>query len=133
MRLDSLATHQNHSACHLSARDASPQVIAVKAPGFGERKTSYLEDIAILTGGVLVKDELGVSLDKAGEDVLGVAAKVGKAPCSGGGGGRAGKMPSARMSFPLSLLVVDMLACPRNAMTCVRARSAACGDGGSFL
>jgi chaperonin GroEL len=51
-------------------------VVAVKAPGFGERKTSYLEDIAILTGGTLVKDELGISLDKAGEEVLGTAAKV---------------------------------------------------------
>jgi chaperonin GroEL (HSP60 family) len=53
------------------------KVVAVKAPGFGERKTSYLEDIAILTGGQLVKDELGISLEKAGEEVLGVAAKVG--------------------------------------------------------
>lgn len=40
------------------------QVIAVKAPGFGERKTSYLEDIAILTGAQVVKDELGLTLDK---------------------------------------------------------------------
>jgi len=52
------------------------KVVAIKAPGFGERKTSYLEDIAILTGGTLVKDELGVSLDKADESVLGTAAKV---------------------------------------------------------
>lgn len=52
------------------------KVVAVKAPGFGERKTSYLEDIAILTGGQMVKDELGISLDKAGEEVLGVAAKI---------------------------------------------------------
>jgi chaperonin GroEL len=42
----------------------------------GERKTSYLEDIAILTGATLVKDELGVTLDKADETVLGMAAKV---------------------------------------------------------
>jgi chaperonin GroEL len=48
----------------------------VKAPGFGERKTSYLEDIAILTGGQLIKEELGITLDKAGEEVLGTAAKV---------------------------------------------------------
>ncbi len=41
-------------------------MIAVKAPGFGERKTSYLEDIAILTGAQVVKDELGLSLDKVG-------------------------------------------------------------------
>ena len=40
------------------------QVIAVKAPGFGERKTSYLEDIAILTGAQVIKDELGLTLDK---------------------------------------------------------------------
>ena len=52
------------------------QVVAVKAPGFGERKTSYLDDIAILTGGTVVKEELGISLEKATEDVLGTAAKV---------------------------------------------------------
>eukprot|EP01025_Chloroclados_australasicus_P020852 TRINITY_DN2195_c0_g1_i1.p2 TRINITY_DN2195_c0_g1~~TRINITY_DN2195_c0_g1_i1.p2 ORF type:complete len:584 (-),score=115.23 TRINITY_DN2195_c0_g1_i1:401-2152(-) len=52
------------------------KIVAVKAPGFGERKTSYLEDIAILTGATLIKDELGISLDKANEDVLGNAAKV---------------------------------------------------------
>ena len=40
------------------------QVIAVKAPGFGERKSSYLEDIAILTGAQVVKEELGLQLDK---------------------------------------------------------------------
>ena len=40
-------------------------MVAVKAPGFGERKSSYLEDIAILTGAQVVKDELGLSLDKA--------------------------------------------------------------------
>jgi chaperonin GroEL len=56
----------------------------VKAPGFGERKTSYLEDIAILTGGQMVKDELGISLESAGEEVLGTAAKVviGKEACT---------------------------------------------------
>lgn len=40
------------------------QVLAVKAPGFGERKSSYLEDIAILTGGTVVKEEVGLQLDK---------------------------------------------------------------------
>ncbi len=43
---------------------ARAQVLAVKAPGFGERKSQYLEDIAILTGAQVVKDELGLSLDK---------------------------------------------------------------------
>ncbi len=36
----------------------------MKAPGFGERKTSYLEDIAILTGAQVVKEEVGLQLDK---------------------------------------------------------------------
>ena len=45
------------------------KVIAIKAPGFGERKTSYLEDIAIMTGATLVKDELGVTLENATEEV----------------------------------------------------------------
>jgi chaperonin GroEL len=66
------------------------KVVAVKAPGFGERKTSYLEDISILTGGQLVKDELGITLDKADESVLGLAAKVliGKESCTIVGDGR---------------------------------------------
>merc|ERR1719333_945701 len=52
------------------------KVVAVKAPGFGERKTQYLEDIAIMTGASLVKDELGISLDKADSSVLGQASKL---------------------------------------------------------
>eukprot|EP00803_Ostreobium_quekettii_P000069 evm.model.scf_521.1 EVM.evm.TU.scf_521.1 scf_521:3481-8894(-) len=52
------------------------KVVALKAPGFGERRTQYLEDIAILTGAQLVKDELGLTLDKVGEEELGMAAKV---------------------------------------------------------
>jgi len=60
------------------------KVVALKAPGFGERRSSYLEDIAILTGATVVKDELGISLDKATMDVLGTAAKVevGKESCT---------------------------------------------------
>ena len=42
----------------------SLKIVAVKAPGFGERKSQYLEDIAILTGGTVVKDEVGLQLDK---------------------------------------------------------------------
>ena len=44
------------------------KVIAVKAPGFGERKTSYLEDIAIMTGGTVIKEEVGLSVDKVNKD-----------------------------------------------------------------
>jgi len=52
------------------------KVAAIKAPGFGERKSQYLDDIAILTGGTVIRDEIGLSLDKVGREVLGTAAKV---------------------------------------------------------
>lgn len=52
------------------------KVSAIKAPGFGDRRTQYLEDIAVLTGGTVVKDEIGIQLDKAGPEVLGDAARV---------------------------------------------------------
>ncbi|XP_057539314.1 ruBisCO large subunit-binding protein subunit beta, chloroplastic [Amaranthus tricolor] len=54
----------------------SLKIAALKAPGFGERKSQYLDDIAILTGGTVIRDEVGLSLDKAGKEVLGNAAKV---------------------------------------------------------
>eukprot|EP00892_Ulva_mutabilis_P003421 jgi/Ulvmu1/1450/UM011_0180.1 len=76
------------------------KVIAVKAPGFGERKTSYLEDIAIMTGATMVKEELGVTLEKATEDVLGTAAKVtvGKEACVVVGSGQYEAEISARVA-----------------------------------
>nr|CAD1831006.1 unnamed protein product [Ananas comosus var. bracteatus] len=52
------------------------KIAALKAPGFGERKSQYLDDIAILTGATVVRDEVGLSLDKADKEVLGTAAKV---------------------------------------------------------
>uniref|UniRef100_A0A453QEL4 RuBisCO large subunit-binding protein subunit beta, chloroplastic n=1 Tax=Aegilops tauschii subsp. strangulata TaxID=200361 RepID=A0A453QEL4_AEGTS len=54
----------------------SLKICAIKAPGFGERKTQYLDDIAILTGGTVIRDEVGLTLDKADNTVLGTAAKV---------------------------------------------------------
>lgn len=54
----------------------SLKVAALKAPGFGERKSQYLDDIAILTNGTVVRDEIGLALDKVGTEVLGTAAKV---------------------------------------------------------
>ncbi|KAF3324837.1 ruBisCO large subunit-binding protein subunit beta [Carex littledalei] len=54
----------------------SLKIAALKAPGFGERKSQYLDDIAILTGATVIRDEVGLSLDKAGGEVLGTAAKV---------------------------------------------------------
>nr|KJB73258.1 hypothetical protein B456_011G224500 [Gossypium raimondii] len=52
------------------------KIAALKAPGFGERKSQYLDDIAILTGGTVIRDEVGLSLDKASKEVLGHASKV---------------------------------------------------------
>ena len=49
---------------------------AVKAPGFGDRRKSMLEDIAILTGGEVIADELGLSLEKTTLDQLGRAKTV---------------------------------------------------------
>ncbi|KAK3030492.1 hypothetical protein RJ639_038798, partial [Escallonia herrerae] len=52
------------------------KIAAFKAPGFGERKSQYLDDIAILTGGTVIREEVGLTLDKADKDVLGHAAKI---------------------------------------------------------
>ena len=49
---------------------------AVKAPGFGDRRKAMLEDIAILTGGQVITEEIGVKLEKVGMDWLGEAKKV---------------------------------------------------------
>ena len=51
-------------------------VCAVKAPGFGDRRKAILEDIAILTGGKLVSEDLGVKLENVGLEYLGRAKKV---------------------------------------------------------
>ena len=52
------------------------KVAAVKAPGFGDRRKAMLEDIAILTGGQAVSDDLGIKLDKVTVNMLGRAKKV---------------------------------------------------------
>jgi len=50
--------------------------VAVKAPGFGDRRKAMLQDIAILTGGEVVSTEIGLKLDQVGLDVLGRARRV---------------------------------------------------------
>ncbi len=50
--------------------------VAIKAPGFGERRKAMLQDIAILTGGQVVSEEVGLKLDNVGLDLLGRARKV---------------------------------------------------------
>ena len=54
----------------------SLKICAVKAPGFGDRRKEMLEDIAVLTGGVVVSEEKGLKLDMATIDMLGSADKI---------------------------------------------------------
>ncbi|WP_321529772.1 chaperonin GroEL [uncultured Desulfuromonas sp.] len=51
-------------------------VCAVKAPGFGDRRKAMLEDIAILTGGQVISEEMGFKLENATEDMLGTAKRI---------------------------------------------------------
>ena len=52
------------------------KVAAVKAPGFGDRRKAMLQDIAVLTGGTVISEEVGLSLEKASLDDLGTAKRV---------------------------------------------------------
>ena len=52
------------------------KVAAVKAPGFGDRRKAMLEDLAILTGGTVIAEEVGLSLEKTTLDLLGTAKRV---------------------------------------------------------
>src|ERR1041385_1627687 len=52
------------------------KIAAVKAPGFGDRRKAMLEDIAILTGGTAISEDLGIKLDQVKLDMLGKAKKV---------------------------------------------------------
>jgi chaperonin GroEL len=55
---------------------AGLKVVAVKAPGFGDRRKAMLEDIAILTGGQFISEELGIQLEKVTLEMLGRCKKV---------------------------------------------------------
>ena len=55
---------------------ANLKICAVKAPGFGDRRKEMLEDIAILTGGVVISEEKGIKLEQATLEMLGTAEKV---------------------------------------------------------
>ena len=54
----------------------SIRVVAVKAPGFGDRRKAMLQDIAILTGGQVISEEVGLKLENVSLDLLGTARKV---------------------------------------------------------
>jgi chaperonin GroEL (HSP60 family) len=51
-------------------------IAAVKAPGFGDRRKAMLEDIAILTGGKVITEDLGIKLDSVGLEDLGEAKRI---------------------------------------------------------
>jgi chaperonin GroEL len=52
------------------------KIAAVKAPGFGDRRKAMLEDIAILTGGQVISEDLGIKLENVTLDMLGTAKRV---------------------------------------------------------
>ncbi len=52
------------------------KIVAIKAPGFGDRRKAMLEDIAILTGGQVISEDLGIKLENVSLDMLGTAKKV---------------------------------------------------------
>jgi len=52
------------------------KVAEVKAPGYGDRRKAMLEDIAILTGGQVIADEVGLNREKANHEHLGTAKKI---------------------------------------------------------
>jgi chaperonin GroEL len=67
--------------------------VAVKAPGFGDRRKAMLQDLAVLTGGQMIAEELGIKLEHVGLDDLGTARRVvvdrEKTTIVGGGGSKA--------------------------------------------
>merc|ERR1711879_626594 len=54
----------------------SLNIAAVKAPGFGDRRKAMLEDIAVLTNGTVIAEEMGMKLETSGIEVLGTAART---------------------------------------------------------
>lgn len=52
------------------------RIVAVKAPGFGDNRKNTMQDIAISTGGTLINDEIGLSLENADDSCFGQAKKV---------------------------------------------------------
>lgn len=64
------------AALVLNRLRANLKIVAVKAPGFGDRRKAMLEDIAILTGATVISEELGMKLEATGLEQLGVAKRV---------------------------------------------------------
>ncbi|KAF8129028.1 GroEL-like apical domain-containing protein [Boletus edulis] len=64
------------AACILNKLRGQLQVVAIKAPGFGDNRKSILGDLAILTGGTVFTDELDIKLEKATPDLLGSTGSI---------------------------------------------------------
>jgi chaperonin GroEL len=64
------------AACILNKLRGQLQVVAVKAPGFGDNRKSILGDLAILTGGTVFRDELDIKLERATPDMLGSTGSI---------------------------------------------------------
>lgn len=64
------------AALVLNRLRANLKIVAVKAPGFGDRRKAMLEDIAVLTGGAVISEELGMKLETTTLEQLGVAKRV---------------------------------------------------------
>ncbi|KAJ7471740.1 chaperonin Cpn60/TCP-1 family [Mycena latifolia] len=64
------------AACILNKLRGQLQVVAVKAPGFGDNRKSILGDLAILTGGTVFTDELDIKLERATPDMLGTTGSI---------------------------------------------------------
>lgn len=64
------------AALVLNRLRANLKIVAVKAPGFGDRRKAMLEDIAILTGGVVISEELGMKLEATSIEQLGIAKRI---------------------------------------------------------
>ncbi|KAJ8430495.1 hypothetical protein Cgig2_006235 [Carnegiea gigantea] len=52
------------------------RIAAMKAPGYGDRRHQYMDDIAVFTGAIVIRDEVGLSLDRVGREVPGHDAKI---------------------------------------------------------
>jgi chaperonin GroEL len=65
-----------HSTLVVNKLRGALKIAAVKAPGFGDRRKAMLEDIAILTGGTVISEERGYTLENTTIEMLGTAKKV---------------------------------------------------------
>jgi chaperonin GroEL (HSP60 family) len=79
------------------------KIAAVKAPGFGDRRKAMLQDIAILTGGQVISEDLGMKLENVTMDMLGTAKKVSSPRTRPPSSTALARRPRSRRAFPRSV------------------------------